>query len=315
MKTDMPVLSEDFQRLYCDPPVFDQFSALHPVSFTRVLPFQVQDMAADHAYLLAAEAAHLADPNDDTRSAVLDAFGRSELLSNAEVANVKSVVDFFGADFFEVMGEVYANAGMFICALRWHREYIMELEARQPGTSSDGESVYAGVGYCLYSLGLFPEAITWSKSCIGPNQTADTINRTLIDYEAQAQGGCIQGVERAAGRTRYLASTSDPDQMSQITSRVKDAMKTFAPFQAAHVDWVSINAPPLEINADGYPFRVERDAGALPRHRMNLIFALCGQADALIAQGRNAEAKRFLIEAALLEPQAEFIGNRLDSIA
>jgi hypothetical protein len=315
MKNDAPLLSEEFQRLYCDPLVIDQFSALHPANFTHILPFQSRDAVVDDPSLLAAEAAHLENPNNHTRLAVLDAFGQCGLLSNDEVANLKSVVDFFDADFFEVMGEIYANAGMFICALRWHREFIVELEARQPGTSSDGESVYAIAGYCLYSLGLFPEAITWSKSCIGPYQTADTINRTLIEYEAQAQGGCIQGIERAAGRTRYLASASDPDQMSQVTSRLKDAMETFGPFQPAYVDWVSVNAPALEINADGYPFRVERDAGALPRHRMNLIFALCGQADALIALGRNAEAKRFLIEAMFLEPQVEFIKNRINAIA
>jgi hypothetical protein len=44
---------------------------------------------------------------------------------------------------------------------------------------------------------------------------------------------------------------------------------------------------------------------------MNLIFALCGQADELIAKGYTTEADRLLREAALLEPQADFIQERL----
>jgi hypothetical protein len=35
-----------------------------------------------------------------------------------------------GADFFDLMGLVYASAGMYICALRWYREFIRELEAQ-----------------------------------------------------------------------------------------------------------------------------------------------------------------------------------------
>src|SRR5258708_7527501 len=168
MTIEPPVLSGNFQRLYCGAAVFEGFSALHPVSFARVLPFQAQDPVVDDPRLLTAEAAHLANPNDVTRLAVVDAFGQSGLLSESDVVSLKPVIDCFDVDFFELMGEVYANAGMFICALRWHREFIAELEERRPNIASDSESVYASVGYCLHSLGLYPEAITWSKSCIGP---------------------------------------------------------------------------------------------------------------------------------------------------
>ena len=48
---------------------------------------------------------------------------------------------------------------------------------------------------------------------------------------------------------------------------------------------------------------------------MNLIFATCGQADALVERGYNAEAKRLLFEAALLEPAAGFIRERLKALS
>ena len=315
MNAEAPVLSEDFQRLYCDAKVFAGFSVLHPVDFTRVLPFQPEDPVADDPRLLAAEAALLANSNDATRLAVLDAFGRCDLLSAPDVAALKQVVDYFDADFFELMGEVYANAGMFICALRWHREFIAELEANRPNTASDSESVYASVGYCLYSLGMFPESIMWSRSCIGPRQTADAVSRALINYEAQLHGGCIQGIERVPPRARYTVSAFDPAQASQVTPRLKLAMEFFAPVQATLVNWISSETPAPEIEPEGYPFQAERDASGLTRHRMNLLFALCGQADALTARGYAAEAKRLLLEAALLEPQAEFVQDRLKAMS
>jgi len=307
-------LSEDFQRLYCDPAVFEHFSALHPISFSRVLPFQAEDPVMDDARLLAAEAAHLANPNDATRRDVVEAYRRCGLLSWEDAANLTSVIDYFDADFCELMGEVYANAGMFICALRWYRESVAKMESQPPGGVSDGVDIYASVGYCLYSLGLYPEAVAWSKSCIGPRQMADTASRVLIEYEAQLQGGCLRAVERSGSRTRYTASALDPAQASQLAPRLKLAMSTFAPFQETHVDWISSDVPPFEISPEGYPFQVERDDGMLTRHRMNLLFALCGQADALLARGCIPEAKRLLWEAALLEPKAEFIRERLKTV-
>ena len=192
-----------------------------------------------------------------------------------------------------------------------HREFIAELETHQPDAASDRESVYASVGYCLYSLGLYPESVAWSKSCIGPLQTADTVCRALIDYEAQLQGGCVRSIERSANRVRYTASALDPDQAKTLTPRLKLAMTSFAPFQEVHLDWINSEASALEIQPEGYPFQAERDGGALIRHRMNLIFACCGQADELMARGHTAEAKRLLLEAALLEPQVDFIQERI----
>ena len=315
MKTETPAWSEDFQWLYCDAGVYEGFSALRPISFARVLPFQAEDPAMDDARLLAAEAAHLAAPDDATRLAVVEAFGRCGLISAPEAANLRPVIDYFDADFFEFMGEVYAKAGMFICALRWHRELVRQLEEQQrPSNGSDNESVYASVGYCLFPLGLYAEACAWSRSCIGPRQTADTMSRALINYEALPQGGCIRCIERVALRTRYTASSFEPAQAAQITPRLKQAINTLVPFQETYIDWISAEGPGVEVQPEGYPFQAERDAGSLTRHRMNLIFALCGQAEELAAQGNALEAKRLLWEAALLEPQAEFIQDRLKTM-
>jgi tetratricopeptide (TPR) repeat protein len=315
MNTDIQNLSGGFQRLYCDATVFDAFSTFHPISFRRVLPFQSQDPVADDERLIGAEEAHLADRNDLTRREIIDAYARCGLLPEAEADNVKSVIDDFGADFFELMGLVYANAGMYICALRWYRELVAELETKSPNTRSDDESVHASVGYCLYSLGLFAEAISWSKSCIGPDQITDVVCQALMGYEAQQAGGRILAIERGGPRTRYTVSALEPAQASQATLRLEAAMNAYAPFQKIHIDWVSHDLPAPGIPPGGYPFKVEVDASSLLRHRMNLLFATCGQADALVERGNIAEARRLLFEAALLEPAAGFIQERLKALS
>jgi len=314
MDSDTPTFSDGFQRLYCDATVFEGFSAFHPISFSRVLPFQAQDPVVDDARLIGAEEAHLADRNDMTRQEVIEAYSRCGLLTEEDAANVKSVIDHFDADFFELMGEIYANAGMFICALRWYRECIALLETPGPDSKSEYDSIHAGVGYCLYALGLFPEAIAWTKSCIGPLPTVDAACQALIDYEAQLEGGKILAIERSAGRTRYTVSAFDPAHASQAAARLKTAMSMFAPIQEVYIDWVSSEAPAPEIRPGDYPFKMDREAGDLPRHKMNLLFATCGQADALVEKGHTAEAKQLLIEAAMLEPEAEMIQDRIKAL-
>jgi len=151
MTTEIPPFSSGFQQMYCDAAVYDPFSALHPISFQRVLPFQAADPVVDDPRLVLAEQAHLAERNDDTRRAVVDAYLNWGLLEKESADNLKTVLALFGFDFFELMGLVYANAGMFICALRWYREFVAELETN-PRSGLDNESVYASVGYCLYAL-------------------------------------------------------------------------------------------------------------------------------------------------------------------
>ena len=313
------VLSDAFQRLYCDLSVFETYSTLHPVNFTCVLPFQVGDPVADNPVLLAAEAAHLAERSQVTRLGVVDGFGECGLLSEEDAENMRNVIDYydseFDAEFFEFMGEIYSNAGMFICALRWYRELISELESKHLDHISNFDGVYASVGYCLYSLDLYPEAITWSKSCIGPRQTVDTVCRALIGYEAQLLGGGLQSVDRVANRTRYVVTGNfDDEQVKQVVPRLEQALNWFRSFQETHLDLIRADAPAPEIQPGGYPFGVERDIGPMIRHRMNLIFALCGQADELIERGNQALAKELLLEASLLEPRAQFIQNRLNAL-
>jgi len=317
MNADPARFSDTFQRLYGDPAVFASFSTFHPIRFDRVLPFQLEDRAIDDAWVLGAEVAHLAEPNDLTRQQVIEAYAKSGLLPEKEAADVMSVIDFFGPDFFELMGMIYANAGMFVCALRWYREFIQILEAHPPDAASgaESESVYPGIGYCLYSLGLFEEAIAWTKSCIGPLAMADVVCRNLIEYEAQSEGGAIKAMERAGPRVRYTVSAFDPAHASQIAPRLKTAMHAALPLVTFYMDWVGVDSPAPEIQPEGYPFRVERDSSDLPRHKMNLIFATCARADDLVARGFSVEAKRLLQEAALLEPGASCLQERLKSIA
>ena len=316
MNTSSEPFSDAFQRLYCDPAVFATFSTFHPISFSRVLPFQPEDRVIDDAWVLGAETAHLADPNDLTRQQVTEAYARAGLLPETEAADLISVIDFFGPDFFELMGMLYANAGMFICALRWYREYLQIQEARPPeeGSGAEHEGAYASVGYSLYALGLFEEAIAWSKSCLGSQAIADVVCRALIEYEAQLQGGALRAVERAAGRTRFTIGASDPAQASQSSPRLKQAMKAVIPHGEFYLDWVRLDTPAPEIRPGDYPFRVERDAGERTRHKLNLIFATCARADDLVERGFSAEAKRLLGEAALWEPDAGCIQERLKSI-
>ena len=316
MNPATPYLSDGFQRLYCDPAVFDVFSTRHPVSFLSVLPLLTSGSVVDDPQLIAAEAAHLAGRNDATRQAVVIAYGRCGLLPQMDATGLKPVVDYFDADFFELMGDCYANAGAFICALRWYREFIAEIETQKPDSTKvpDQESVYASVGYCLYSLSLFEESIAWSKSCVGSRLLADTDCRALIEREAELQGGCLRGIERATNRTRYTVSAMNPAQADQITPRLKQALSTLAPFQESYIAWISSEAPAPRLEPEGYPFFPDRDAGNLMRHRMNLLFATAGHADALITQGQTAGAKQLLSEAALLEPRADFIQDRIKQL-
>jgi hypothetical protein len=135
-----------------------------------------------------------------------------------------------------------------------------------------------------------------------------------MGYEAQAAGGRILAIERAAGRTRYTVSALEPAQASQTTPRLKAAMNAFAPFQEIHVDWVSQDLPAPGIPPGGYPFKYDAEASSLLRHKMNLLFATCGQADALVESGNIAEARRLLLEAAMLEPEAGFVRDRIKAL-
>ncbi len=310
----MSTLSEGFQRLYCDPALFEIISTWHPISLKRALPFRPGDSVADDPSLIEAELALLADKNDATRRAVIDAYARGGLLSETDAASVISVLDFFGADFFDLMGLVYANAGIYACALRWYREHIVELETQDPEACSDTKSVYASVGYCLYALGMFEEAIAWTKSCIGPALTADLTGRALVEYEAQQAGGTLRAIERSSGgRTRITIAVPDPAVASQISPRLKVGLESLASFQEVYLSWVS-DAEPSPSIQEGYPFRVELDGSNFLRHKMNLLFALCGAADALIAKGCTAEAWRLLSEADALEPRAAFIQERIEAL-
>ena len=315
MTTQSLSFSDGFQRLYCDPSIFEPLSGLHPVSFARVLPFRSDQPVVDDQSLLDAEAAFLAGQNDDTRRTVLQTYAHTGLLSVADTSSLVSIDNDSDAEFFETMGTVYANAGMYTCALRWYREYIAWLESQKYGASSDTESVYASVGYCLYSLGLYPEAIAWSKCCIGPLQLADTVCRNLLACESQLGIGAIRCIERAGARTRYLVAASDPAESARSEPRIKAAMESFAPFMQFYVNWVSADTPMPGITVDGYPFNAERESGNLTRHRTNLIFATCAQSDALVAKGCHAEAKRLLQEAVMLEPEAAIVQERLLALA
>ena len=312
MSTDGSKLSLGFSTLYCEGGVFDSFSTLHPISFHRVLPFQAGDGIVDDAHLIRAEEAHLAQQNDATRQGVIDTYARSGLLTAADAENVKSVIDFYDADFFELMAESYANAGMFKCALRWLRESIARLETGQPpAVSSDTASVYADAGYCLYSLGLQAEAIAWSKSCLGPRGAGEAIARALIAYEAELVGGAIKAVERVGPRTRYTVSSWDLEKSNQLSPRLAAAMKATAPFQHISIDWIGAETTAPEIPPGGYPFQHEMDGGSLVRHKMNLIFSTCALADELTGRGNVMEARRVLAEAAILAPEAGVIRERL----
>ena len=83
MTTEVPAFSAGFQQLYCDAAAFDPFSALHPTSFRRVLRFQAGDSVMDDPRLLGAEQAHLAERNDETRRAVVNAYFNCGLLEAA----------------------------------------------------------------------------------------------------------------------------------------------------------------------------------------------------------------------------------------
>jgi hypothetical protein len=131
----------------------------------------------------------------------------------------------------------------------------------------------------------------------------------------QLVGGTMVGIERSGSRTRYtLSAPVEQAQVDESGARLKAALQDISPNQQIYLDWVRHVAPAPGERPEGYPFRVERDASDLPRHKMNLIFATCGQADALIERGDTAEARRLLLDAALLEPEAGFVLERIQGL-
>jgi hypothetical protein len=187
------------------------------------------------------------------------------------------------------------------------------LENQTPSLYDDRESPYASVGYCLYSLGLFEEAIAWSKSCIGPLAMADAICQALLAYEVPPPG-VIWGVERSGFRTRYTISAPVPTDVRETAERLKSAMKETVPFVDFYIDWIKPQPSAPQSTPDGYPFKAELDGGDVIRHKLNLIYATCGQADALLEKGFKVEAKRLLCEVALIEPQADIVWERLQGM-
>jgi tetratricopeptide (TPR) repeat protein len=268
----------------------------------------------DDQQLINSEETQLADNSNESRLRLVEEYLRCGLLEDGDAVNLRASIDFYHADFFELMGDVYANAGMFRCALRWHREMIRDLEARPANSRLDAEDVYASVGYCLYSLGLFAEAICWTKSCIGPGAISDAVCQGLIAYEVEAAGGLIQRLDRSGTRIRYTINAPAPADVRQRAERLKEAMEALVPFQDVYIDWMNDATRRSEIGPaiEGYPFRAELDAGSLVRHKMNLIFATCGYADELVGKGYKLEAKRLLSEVALLERQARLVWERLE---
>src|SRR6266567_8861989 len=108
----MALLSDDFRRLYCDPAIFDPFSAFHPISFRRLLPFPSEETVVDDPQLICAEEAQLAQNNDESRLRVIEEYLRCGLLAEGDAINVRASVDSADSDLFELMGDLYANAGI-----------------------------------------------------------------------------------------------------------------------------------------------------------------------------------------------------------
>jgi len=121
MTTDTPHLSDGFQRLYCDANVFGSFSVFHPYKLRGVLPFQSRDLIVVRSNLDQAEEAHLADRNDHTRREVIDAYVKCGMLPEVEAEQCESAIDYFGFDFFELMGMVFRERGYVHCALHGSR--------------------------------------------------------------------------------------------------------------------------------------------------------------------------------------------------
>jgi hypothetical protein len=115
---------------------------------------------------------------------------------------------------------------------------------------------------------------------------------------------------------RYtVRSRLSPIDAVRSIGRLKRSMGVIAPFQEIWFDWIvpKPSTPWTENSAS--PFRAEFDVGSLPRHKTNLIFAACGLVDALMQKGYKLEAKRFLCEAMLLEPNAKIVRERLRALS
>jgi len=129
--------------LYCIDCVAS-LSGFHPISFARVLHFQSQ-ITDGRWRLIDAEEAHLA--TEMTIPARLYRRVRQVwLAARGEADNVKSVIGYFGADFFELMDGLRKRRHVYLRSSVYRN--CPELEIK-PQFMLDTESVYASVGYSL----------------------------------------------------------------------------------------------------------------------------------------------------------------------
>src|SRR5438874_2551861 len=99
----MALLSDDFRRLYCDPATFDSFSAFHPISFRRLLPYPAEERVVDDPQLICAEAAQLAQNSDKSRLGLVEEYLRCGLLAEGDAINVRVSIDLADSGLFELM--------------------------------------------------------------------------------------------------------------------------------------------------------------------------------------------------------------------
>ncbi len=133
-------------------------------------------------------------------------------------------------------------------------------------------------------------------------------------HERRATAGAKGKAVEIPVEQNFVARVLDESARRATCLALKAAMKALAPFQEVYMDWVVSDTPSSGTQPSGYPFKAELDGSSLLRHRMNLIFATCGLADALVQRGFCVEAIRLLTEVAMWEPEARIVTERLGDL-
>lgn len=312
-----PLFSPDFTQIYCDDKSFRSFSYLHPINLGGVLPFKKKDRILDEPSVVRAEVDLLENPSNDTRAKVISAYTSENFLDDATAKGLLEFIDFFDTDFYELIGELYSNAGMFRCALRWYHEYIRQTETTE-NTASDLDAAYASVGYCLYSLGLYSECIAWTKSCMGAWPFFDSIAKAVLRTHFGIREKVEVKTERAWNSTLWTVrgrfKPSELERFSVRAERIAEFLQTVIPRHRVRVN-VEDNYPgPFTSESHGYPFNPHFDGNPSSRHKMNFLISSFSFAEVLVANGQTAEATGLLREALEIEPEAVFVRKKLETL-
>lgn len=317
--SDTPHLPPEYEALYSDPALYGQPSRIVPVSLSRALPFTPDDLPSNHHSVLDAEASLLRELGDDSVEGVLEAYVRCGILSGSEADTVRSVADYYlDADIFTLMAIAYSNSGWPKLALRWYLQAVADSENAEEMREPLDEA-HAGVGYCLYKLGLYREGILWTKGLLGRQVSRNAMISSMGHAYSDFNGFRVHSVALKGDRAGLHLVANPTGQFSEKLRRRLDHLRRVMESRVGRPLAVTVYAdaesvPAISRMPVGCPLG---DIVGGPNQigpLMTLVYCLYEQALASEQEGFKSEAEHMLTEAILLAPNASFLKTSLSQV-